>query len=66
MIIKIGNTYYNSTQEPILLILGEHEKEDITNMCNQKKYCSFPEESNIDDIKEFMKVPESIIKCVNY
>jgi len=35
-------------------------------MGDQKKYCSFPDESNIDKIKEFMNVPEWILKCVNY
>jgi len=67
MIIKIGNTYYNSTQEPILLILTESEKEHISNMSKEnKKYCSFPDESNINKIKEFMDVSEYIIKCVDY
>jgi len=65
MIIKIGNTYYNSTEEPILLILSQTEKEYISNMLNEnKKYCSFPDESDIDKIKEFMNVPEWILKCV--
>ena len=67
MIVKIGNTYYKSTVEPILLILSESEKEHITNMSNDnKKYCSFPDESNIDRIKEFMNVPELVLRCVNY
>ena len=66
MIIKIGNTYYNSTEQPILLILAESEKEHIANMSkDNKKYCSFPDESNIDKIKEFMDVPEWILRCVD-
>jgi len=67
MIVKIGNTYYNSTQDPILLILAESEKEHIANMSEEnKKYCSFPDDSNIDKIKEFMDVPEWILKCIDY
>jgi len=67
MIVKIGNTYYNSTEQPILLILAESEKEHIANMSEEnQKYCSFSDKSNIDEIKEFMDVPESIIECVNY
>jgi len=67
MIVKIDSTYYNSTEQPILLILSESEKEHITNMSNDnKKYCSFPDESNIDRIKEFMNVPELVLRCVNY
>ena len=57
MIVKIGNTYYKSTEQPILLILSESEKEHIANMSkDNKKYCSFPEESDIDEIKEFIKL----------
>ena len=32
MIVKIGNTYYNSTEQPILLILSKEEKSHIANM----------------------------------
>ena len=41
MIVKIGNTYYNSTQEPILLILAESEKEHIANMSEENKKILF-------------------------
>ena len=67
MIVKIGNTYYNSTEQPILLILTESEKEHISDMNkDNKKYCSFPDESNIEEVKEFMNVPEWILRCVDY
>jgi len=67
MIVKIGNKYYNSTEEPVLLIFSEKEKEHIANMINDnQKYCSFPNESNIEDIKKFMDVPEWVLKCVDY
>ena len=67
MIVKIGNTYYNSTEEPIMLILSQTEKEHISNLINDnKKYCSFPDGSNIDKIKNFMDVPEWILRCVDY
>ena len=67
MIIKISDNYYNFTQEPILLILAESEKEHIANMSEEnKKYCSFPDESNINKIKEFMDAPEWILRCVDY
>jgi len=67
MIVKIDNTYYNSTEQPILLILSESEKEHISDMSKEnKKYCSFPDESNIEEVKEFMNVPEWILRCVDY
>ena len=67
MIIKISDNYYNSTQEPILLILSEHEKECISNMGDKKKFCSFPDEykSNLSVIERFMEVPSEIIRCVD-
>ena len=62
MIVKIDDEFYNSNKQPILLILGDTEKEHLSNMGNKKKYCSFPEEYDIDKAKEFMKVPEYILK----
>lgn len=42
MKVKIGNTIYNSNEEPIMLILSESDKENITNMATEAiKFCSF-------------------------
>jgi len=67
MIVKIGNTYYNSTKEPILLILSKEEKSHIANMEeNKKKYLSFPSDYNINNAKIILKnVPEWILRCVD-
>ena len=49
MIVKIGSTYYNSTEEPILLILSKEEKSHIANMEeNKNKYLSFPSDYNVN------------------
>ena len=54
MLVKIGDTIYNSTQVPILLILDQEEKELIGNMSeDNNKYCSFPDDVNADDIIDF-------------
>lgn len=58
MKVKIGNTIYDSNLQPILLILEEEDKSNISEMGEACKYCSFPEECNTDDIVEFMKVEE--------
>lgn len=59
MKVKIGNTIYDSNEEPIMLILSESDKENITWMSTDAtKYCSFPNDYNLDDIKEFMKTEE--------
>lgn len=55
MKVKIGNKVYDSTKQPILIIFLGNEQELIGNMQQEdKKFCSFPEDSNIDDIKQFM------------
>jgi len=67
MIVKIGSTYYNSTEEPILLILSKEEKSHIANMEeNKNKYLSFPSDYNINNAKMILEnVPEWILKCVD-
>ncbi|OME55529.1 hypothetical protein BSK59_13720 [Paenibacillus odorifer] len=66
MIVKIGDKYFDSLEQPILLILGDGEKSSLSNMGEQKKFCSFPEGSNIKEIKDFMNVPDKIMELVNY
>lgn len=59
MRVKIGEKIYDSKEEPILLILEGKDKENIKNMLPEKtKYCSFPEEISILDIREFMKLKD--------
>jgi len=67
MIVKIGNTYHNSTEEPILLILSKEEKSHIANMEeNKNKYLSFPSDYNVNNAKMILEnVPEWILKCVD-
>ena len=61
MLVKIGDTIYNSTQVPILLILDQEEKELIGNMSEDNhKFCSFPDDVKADDIIDFMKTDINI------
>jgi hypothetical protein len=56
MRVKIGDTIYDSDEQPIMIIFDDDEKELISNMediCT--KFCSYPPDSNVDDIIEFMK-----------
>ena len=56
MLVKIGDTIYDSTKVPILLILDQEEKELIGNMSEDNhKFCSFPDDVKADDIIDFMK-----------
>lgn len=59
MRVKIGSKIYDSHDEPIMIILEEYNKEDISNMADEaRKYCEFPDEYNEDEIKEFMRIDE--------
>ena len=56
MIVKIGNDFYDSDDLPIMLILDETDKDNISNMGKQTKYCRFPKDTKDVDIVNFMKV----------
>ena len=56
MIVKIGDKYYNSTEQPILLILSKEERSHIANMAeDKKKYLSFPDDYSIDKKRNIRK-----------
>jgi len=56
MIVKIGDKYYNSTEQPILLILSKEERSHIANMAeDKKKYLSFLDDYSIDKKRNIRK-----------
>lgn len=55
MKVKVGNQIFDSEIEPILIKLSDEEKELITNMGDQTKFCSFPYSSGIQDVANFIK-----------
>jgi hypothetical protein len=61
MKVKIGNTTYDSSDEPIMLIMNEQDKFNISHMHpDATKYCSYPEEINKETIYEFMGITEEL------
>lgn len=59
MKVKIGNTVYDSKEEPILIILSDIDKANISNMLpTAKKYLSYPDDLTIEEAQEFMKIEE--------
>jgi len=65
--VKIDETIYDSAQQPILLILTDQDKLNITNMSPEAtKYCVYPKDLSPDSIKEWMKdegyLPPSMVK----
>lgn len=61
MKVKIKDTIYNSSNEPIMIILSDDEKNNIKDMSlDTSKYCAYPDtahwtDNNFKNIKEWMK-----------
>lgn len=62
MKVKIGDTLYDSTKEPIMLILSPQDKQNIANMAEGADcFCSYPSglfsEEDIDKFMDFLGSP---------
>lgn len=56
MKVKIRDKIYDSEDMPIMLVLSDEEKRLIKCMIPENhKFCSFPKEMDIYNVKEFMK-----------
>jgi hypothetical protein len=57
MLVKVGDKVYDSEKEPIMVILSESDRVNISNMLPcATKYCSFPDAMSLEYVKEFMKI----------
>jgi hypothetical protein len=57
MKVKIGNKIYDSTEEPILLILSEEDKRNLERMDTEAtKFLSFPDKMDLNEAKRFMVI----------
>ena len=57
MMVKVGDKIYDSNVEPIMVILSDSDKENISNMApNRTMYCSYPDSCDADTIFEWMKI----------
>jgi hypothetical protein len=59
MKVKIGNKIYDSEDQPIMLILTDFDKNNISNMLETNtKYCSYPANAGltVEEIEKFMEV----------
>lgn len=54
MKVKIKEFIYDSEEEPIVILLSEQDKKNISNMGDAIKYCSFPDSMDEEDVKAFM------------
>ncbi|MGG4434543.1 hypothetical protein AAXE64_08275 [Priestia megaterium] len=56
MRVKIGDEFYDSLEQPIMIIFDENEKKHISRMGDLKKYCSYPPEGyTTQQIEKFME-----------
>ena len=55
MIVKIGDKFYDSEKEPIMIILSDFDKVYIGNMDPKTfRYCSYPKEIDFKKISKWM------------
>ena len=55
MIVKVGDRFISGEDEPVMIILTETDKENISNMLpDATKYCVFPDGWDVRRAEEFM------------
>lgn len=58
MKVRVGDTIYDGSKEPVMLILTDKDKENIRNMAPlATKYCQFPDEVDPDYIDAWRDRP---------
>ncbi len=61
MLVKIGSILYDSNAEPIMLILDDQDKSNISSMDPKcQKYCSYPAEMDPDEARKFMRIDNTL------
>ena len=59
MKVKIGHQIFDSTVEPIMLILDKIDKKNIKDMlATATQYCSYPEGMDSNIIRDWMEAVE--------
>lgn len=60
MKVKVGESLYDSKDEPVMVILDDVDKEVIAGMApNQHRYCTGPNKMSEREIDDFMDVSEA-------
>jgi len=59
MIVKIGSKFYDSNKQPIMVILTDEDKENISEMSSEAtKYCCYPDGFNQKQIEQWMDIDQ--------
>lgn len=56
MKVKIGDKIYDPKEQPIAIILNDHDKVEINKMGTNDVYAEFPSTMTQEDIKKFLVV----------
>lgn len=55
MMVKVGDIIYDAEEEPIMIIMTDEDKDNISNMApDAHKYCVYPDGIDEDEIKAWM------------
>ena len=58
MKVKIGEKIYDAEYQPIMIILSDNDKLNISNMKHQTKYCAYPTDlCSKEEVERFMETP---------
>jgi hypothetical protein len=56
MKVKIGNDVYDGSEQPIMVVLTDVDKENIHNMpMENHKYCQYPDTMSEEYVRKFME-----------
>jgi len=57
MKVKVGDKVYDGNVEPVMVILSDQDKKNISNMSfDNMKYCSYPDHGySVESISKWMK-----------
>ena len=59
MKVKIGDKIFDPNDQPIMVILTDDDKSNISNMAPKAtKYCAFPDSYSEEEIVEFMNTDD--------
>ena len=61
MKIKVGTMIYDSNEQPVMVILGPLDKNNIRDMAPEAtRYCAYPPGMTIMEVEAFMQIEETL------
>ena len=61
MRVKIGETWYDGKDQPVMVELTDDDKKNIFNLGEMEKYCEFPDAGySTEDITKWMEMDTTV------